>query len=1119
MKLMTEVYCPRNEIHKMETELWNLAVKGNDLTAYAQRFQELILLCTKMVTKEEDLVEKFIGGLPNNIQGNVIATGPTRLQDAIRFANNLIDQKLKGYVTRNAKNKRRFDNEPRDYRVQQPPLKKQNVARAYTVGNNKNKGYAGILPLCDNCKLHHHGLCPVKCRNCKKVGHQARNCWASTMMTCYGHGGKGHIKRSRLALFDLVILFIELLSHLLLKAPFGGVIGKIWYDEYVHDLRSVESKFLAIVFDDTFTSKVTPSYEPTVSLFNDTKIDFIISFDESDDEDYTVIYDENSFSYKIISVNHLKMNYENDDDKVNMPSFPSPEPSTDDDIYNDLAMVEALCDLNTMKTQNKKKSIAKKLKTNKEVQKKETPSPSKQTTTESISTRIKATAARGLHIQNTPPCENPPTTPQTETMNVAGGKKKIAYEGGQKRKITKIESLGQRTRQSAKKQQVEKKEKEQVNKRKRGEKAKEEEVKKKMVKLKGRRRPKSKRKKQLSRSECKKKFPSRSNCQVWIASNEKYFQSKEEKEAKRKRKREEKNLLEDYQETTKNKDKGKKEVVDVEQESEMNERLKKQKQSEIEKKEKSRTKEKKSSSLKFSVLRNVFEGDDVSDIDWCSYILECASVLKVDWSKTKKKGCCLLWASNVLDDKSEIEEKINENLIKFQNDERPIQLRDKMTAIFKEPNIPEYHSSSLTESDDDDDDNSQVRDDNENSYGTQTDSVEEDHVQIITKAQQKERKNMQYTDEENDEKCVSQSEDELMKDENTECYDVDWESILENEEEIIRKGCEYSTEQRKKAQQQEREQKRKGKKEKDQIGSSSQDSPVFGIDNSLLGSQATFDLAVELTEDEKLLERSIFSTQEEEEEEVFNDNEHMILFRINIQSLALGIEIDTLVIDVYVSILNYEENFKMTNMKCHFFYTSMMVSGILEDKTKIIDKKIDAQYDRFHKMLLIRMENDVEKRQMEDVELPFFPIIAYGHYYLIVFNLKTEKLVIKDNNEFDATYEGKYKDNVDFVTLGNVLTYDFGLRVMFLPITLISGDDSTHDCEASGLGSCYACSDSLLLTPLCCDDIHEVTPSVSALAGFNTCSTIEHSKGFTIQRIFYLGYKGLKNATSLILSS
>ncbi|GKF55585.1 hypothetical protein Tco_0165925, partial [Tanacetum coccineum] len=91
------------------------------------------------------------------------------------------------------------------------------------------------------------------------------------------------------------------------------------------------------------------------------------------------------------------------------------------------------------------------------------------------------------------------------------------------------------------------------------------------------------------------------------------------------------------------------------------------------------------------------------------------------------------------------------------------------------------------------------------------------------------------------------------------------------------------------------------------------------------------------------------------------------------------------------------------------------VSSILEDKTKEIDKKIDAQYDTFHEMLSIQMEDDIEKMQMEDVELAFFPIIAHGHYYLIVFNLKTGKAVIIDNSESDATYEGKYKDNVEFV--------------------------------------------------------------------------------------------------------
>ncbi|GJT86305.1 reverse transcriptase domain-containing protein [Tanacetum coccineum] len=180
MKLMKKVYYPRNEIQKMETELWNLVVKGNDLTAYYRRFQELVLLCTRMVPNEEENVERFVGGLPDNIQENVIAAEPTQLQDAIRTANNLMDQKLKGYA-RSPENKRRLENNPRDNRGQQPVFKWQNVkghnvARAYTAGNNEKKGYVGSLPYCNKCKLHHAGLCTVRCGNCKRVGHMTKDC-------------------------------------------------------------------------------------------------------------------------------------------------------------------------------------------------------------------------------------------------------------------------------------------------------------------------------------------------------------------------------------------------------------------------------------------------------------------------------------------------------------------------------------------------------------------------------------------------------------------------------------------------------------------------------------------------------------------------------------------------------------------------------------------------------------------------------------------------------------------------------------------------------------------------------------------------------------------------------
>ncbi|GJU94409.1 hypothetical protein Tco_1319165 [Tanacetum coccineum] len=152
-------------------------------------FQELTLLCTQMVPEEEDLVEKYIRGLPYNIQGNVIAAEPTRLHDAIRIANNLMDQKLKGYAVKNAENKRRFDNNSRDNRGQQQPFKRQNVngknvARAYTVGNNvERKAYAGNLPYCNKCRMHNEEPCTVKCGNCIRVGHLTRDCKAAVAAT------------------------------------------------------------------------------------------------------------------------------------------------------------------------------------------------------------------------------------------------------------------------------------------------------------------------------------------------------------------------------------------------------------------------------------------------------------------------------------------------------------------------------------------------------------------------------------------------------------------------------------------------------------------------------------------------------------------------------------------------------------------------------------------------------------------------------------------------------------------------------------------------------------------------------------------------------------------------
>ncbi|GKF56831.1 reverse transcriptase domain-containing protein [Tanacetum coccineum] len=79
-RLLTNKYCPRTKIKKLEDELYNLSVKGNDLKPYIRRFQELTTLCPNMVPNmvpnNEKLLEAFIRGLPRSIEGNVTASKP-----------------------------------------------------------------------------------------------------------------------------------------------------------------------------------------------------------------------------------------------------------------------------------------------------------------------------------------------------------------------------------------------------------------------------------------------------------------------------------------------------------------------------------------------------------------------------------------------------------------------------------------------------------------------------------------------------------------------------------------------------------------------------------------------------------------------------------------------------------------------------------------------------------------------------------------------------------------------------------------------------------------------------------------------------------------------------------
>ncbi|GKB65903.1 putative reverse transcriptase domain-containing protein, partial [Tanacetum coccineum] len=125
-KMMTDKYCPRGEIKKLETEMWNLKNVSRGI------------------------------GCPDMIHGSVKASKPKTIQEAIEFATELMDKKILTITERRAKNKRKFEDTSRNNQNQQQPFKRNNVARAYTTGPG-----------------HFRSDCP-KLKN-RNQGNQARN--------------------------------------------------------------------------------------------------------------------------------------------------------------------------------------------------------------------------------------------------------------------------------------------------------------------------------------------------------------------------------------------------------------------------------------------------------------------------------------------------------------------------------------------------------------------------------------------------------------------------------------------------------------------------------------------------------------------------------------------------------------------------------------------------------------------------------------------------------------------------------------------------------------------------------------------------------------------------------
>ncbi|GKD19170.1 RNA-directed DNA polymerase, eukaryota, partial [Tanacetum coccineum] len=176
-KKMTNKYCPRGEIKKLEVELWNLKVK------------------------ESDKIERYVGGLPNMINRSVVASKPKTMQEAIEMATELMDKKICTFAERVAIAYTAGSCERKEYAGTLPLCNKckfhHNGQCTVRCANCKS---AGTLPLCNKCKFHHNGQCTVRCANCKRVGHLTRDCRSPAATnnqrnpTCYECGNQGHYR-------------------------------------------------------------------------------------------------------------------------------------------------------------------------------------------------------------------------------------------------------------------------------------------------------------------------------------------------------------------------------------------------------------------------------------------------------------------------------------------------------------------------------------------------------------------------------------------------------------------------------------------------------------------------------------------------------------------------------------------------------------------------------------------------------------------------------------------------------------------------------------------------------------------------------------------------------------
>ncbi|GKE11031.1 putative reverse transcriptase domain-containing protein [Tanacetum coccineum] len=198
-----------------------------------------------MFPEETDKIERYIDGMPDLIYSSVVGSKPKTMQEAIEMATELMDRKNNTFAERQAENKRKFKDTPRNNQNQQTN-RRQNTGKAYAAGNGDKKSpLQEGLPLVEEqepgkWQRCSQGLCSRSCR-AKPRQQRCDGTLINIAPTTLDHGYNVKLANGRIIWINTVLLgcTLNFLNHPfhvdLMPVEMGTydvIIGMDWLTKY-----------------------------------------------------------------------------------------------------------------------------------------------------------------------------------------------------------------------------------------------------------------------------------------------------------------------------------------------------------------------------------------------------------------------------------------------------------------------------------------------------------------------------------------------------------------------------------------------------------------------------------------------------------------------------------------------------------------------------------------------------------------------------------------------------------------------------------------------------------------------------------------------------------------------